>query len=73
MGDFKETPFSRHNRAGMAINPQICEHVQGLHKFKPVKMPAQSRGKGHKIPPLPMKLFETDNCSERENGFASME
>lgn len=61
MGDFKEAPFSRHNRAGVAMNPQICEHEQDLHKFKPVKMPAQSKGNGLKIPPLPVKLFEIDS------------
>lgn len=57
MGDFKETLFSRHNRAGVDVNPWICEHGQGLHKFKPVKMPAQSSEKGLKNPTSTREAF----------------
>lgn len=45
---------------------RLWQYAQGLHEFKPGKIPTWRRVSRHEVPPLVKKLFTIDTCFERE-------
>lgn len=60
----KESMSSRQNTIDAHINSQrMWQFIQGLHRFKTDRIPAQeSGGSEQRLPPLAKKLCPNDTC-----------
>lgn len=69
--DSKKSASSRHKQTDTHINSlRLWPHTQqGLHRFRPDRVPALRGESGQGIPPLAKKLYTTDTNLQRKNYF----